>query len=83
MVLVGYFSFKLVGIEKIGLFSSCESENYYSVELFHPDQQELRPVGEKHLAHLPLVMLDKGTSFINMKNFILQQLQYYFPCSLY
>ena len=83
MVLVGYFSFKLVGIEKIGLFSSCESENYYSVELFHPDQLELRPVGEKHLAHLPLVMLDKGTSFINMKNFILQQLQYYFPCSLY
>ena len=44
MVLIGYFKFKLEGVDKLGLFSSCEVNDHFSVELFLPTEQEFSRV---------------------------------------
>ena len=55
---MAFFLFKLENVEKNGLlFSSCEIVNYFSVK------NELLPLGERHLAHLPLLILDKRRSY--------------------
>ena len=64
MVLIGYFKFKLEGVDKLGLFSSCEVNDHFSVELFLPTEQELRPLGENHLLHLPIVLIDRRKIYV-------------------
>ena len=64
MVLIGYFKFKLEGVDKLGLFSICEVNDHFSVELFLPTEQELRPLVENHLLHLPMVLFDRRKIYI-------------------
>ena len=63
MVLIGCFKFKLEGVDKLGLFSSCEVNDHFSVELFLPTEQELF-LGENHLLHLPMVLIDRRKTYI-------------------
>ena len=64
MVLIGYYQFNLEGVDKLGLFSSCEINDHFSVELFLITEQELRPLGENHLLHLPMVFIDRRKTYI-------------------
>ena len=65
MALICYIKFKLEGVDKLGLFSSCEvTIDHFSVELFLLTEQELRQIGENHLLHLPMVLIDRRKTYI-------------------
>ena len=64
MVLISYYQFNLEGVDKLGLFSSCEINDHFSVELFLITEQELRPLGENHLLHLPMFFIDRRKTYI-------------------
>ena len=64
MAFIGYYEFSHLGVTRLGIFSSGQVENTYSVRIFESIVQELEPLGEEHLRYLPMVFLDRRIVYV-------------------